>query len=254
MYIDSHTHLSKKDYEDIDSVIVRAKEKNVDYLIVSCCSKEDILEGIEIIKKYDNIFLTIGLHPSEADNYSEDDLNLIKKLAVSNKKIIGIGEIGLDYYYGKENVEKQKELFFKQLNIAKELNMPVVIHSRDAVFDTQNMLEKFNLKGIIHCFSGSLEVANSYIKKGYLIGIGGVLTFKNSKLPSVVEKLPIGSIVLETDSPYLAPVPFRGTKNESKNIPIIAEEVSKVKNISLETVSRVTTSNIIALFDLNDLL
>ena len=254
MYIDSHTHLSKKDYEDIDSVIVRAKEKNVDYLIVSCCSKEDILEGIEIIKKYDNIFLTIGLHPSEADNYSEDDLNLIKKLAVSNKKIIGIGEIGLDYYYGKENVEKQKELFFKQLNIAKELNMPVVIHSRDAVFDTQNMLEKFNLKGIIHCFSGSLEVANSYIKKGYLIGIGGVLTFKNSKLPSVVEKLPIGSIVLETDRPYLAPVPFRGTKNESKNIPIIAEEVSKIKNISLETVSRVTTSNIIALFDLNDLL
>ena len=132
--------------------------------------------------------------------------------------------------------------------------MPVVIHSRDAVFDTQNILEKFDVKGIIHCFSGSLEVANSYVKKGYLIGIGGVLTFKNSKLSLVVEKLPLESIVLETDSPYLAPVPFRGTKNESKNISIIAEEISKIKNISLQTVADVTTGNIVALFDLFDLL
>ena len=254
MYIDSHTHLSKKDYDDIDLVITRAKQNNVDYLIVSCCTIEDVLEGLEIVKKYNNIFLTIGLHPSEADNYTDDDLILIKNLAASNNKIIGIGEIGLDYYYGKDNVEKQKELFLKQLDIAKELNMPVVIHSRDAVFDTQNILEKFDVKGIIHCFSGSLEVANSYVKKGYLIGIGGVLTFKNSKLSLVVEKLPLESIVLETDSPYLAPVPFRGTKNESKNISIIAEEISKIKNISLQTVADVTTGNIVALFDLFDLL
>lgn len=254
MYIDSHTHLSKKDYDNIDLVITRAKENNVDYLIVSCCTMEDILEGLEIIQQYDNIFLTIGLHPSESDNYNDDDLKFIKKIASSNKKIVGIGEIGLDYYYGKENAESQKGLFFKQLNLAKELNMPVVIHSRDAVFDTQRMLDKFNLKGIIHCFSGSLEVAEAYIKRGFLIGIGGVLTFKNSKLSLVVDKLPLNSIVLETDSPYLAPVPFRGTKNESKNIPIIAEEIAKIKSVSLNIVADVTTDNIIALFDLFDLL
>ena len=187
MYIDSHTHLSKKDYLSIDEVIKRAKDENVDYLIVSCCSMDDILEGQELIKKYKNIFLTIGLHPSESDNYNDNDLEKIKELVTSNKRIIGIGEIGLDYYYGKENIDKQKELFKKQLILAKELNKPVVIHSRDAVLDTQNILKEIGVKGVIHCFTGSLEVANWYINNGYLIGIGGVLTFKNSKLSSVVE-------------------------------------------------------------------
>ena len=254
MYIDSHTHLSKNDYDSIDEVINRAKESNVDYLIVSCCTKEDILEGLKLLEKYNNIFLTIGLHPSEADDYDDNDLKLIRDLAISNKKIIGIGEIGLDYYYGKENMKKQKELFAKQLKIAEEVNKPIVIHSRDAVLDTQNMLKEANLRGIIHCFSGSLEVAKWYINNNYLIGIGGILTFKNSKLSSVVEKLPLESIVLETDSPYLAPVPFRGTKNESKNIPIIAEEIARIKNVSIKLVARTTSNNIITLFDLVDLL
>ena len=254
MFIDSHTHLSKNDYENIEDVVIRAKDNNVNYLIVSCCTKNDILEGLSLLEKYDNIFLTIGLHPSEADIYSENDLALIKDLVISNKKIIGIGEIGLDYYYGKENEDAQKELFYKQLKLAEELNKPVVIHSRDAVLDTQNMLKKFKLKGIIHCFSGSLEVANWYVKNEYLIGIGGVLTFKNSKLPAVVQELPLESIVLETDSPYLAPVPYRGSKNESKNIPIIAAEIAKIKSISIEQVRNVTTNNAITLFDLSDLL
>ena len=175
----------------------------------------------------------------------------MKELIQKNKKIVGIGEIGLDYHYGKDNINLQKDLFEKQLSMAEELNLPVVIHSRDAVKDTIDILKKYKVKGIIHCFSGSLEVANIYISMGFKLGIGGVLTFKNSKLSNVIEKISLENIVLETDSPYLTPEPFRGKTNSSKYIPIIAQKIADIKDISLQSVSTTTLENTYNLFDLD---
>ena len=169
---------------------------------------------------------------------------------MSHSKVVGLGEIGLDYYYGKDNKELQIDLFEKQLEIAERLGMTVVIHSRDAVEDTINCLKKYKVKGVIHCFSGSVVTAKIYVSMGYKLGIGGVVTFKNSNLYKVVEDVGVENIVLETDSPYLAPVPFRGLKNSSKYIPIIADRVAEILNISVEQVKEITYKNACSLFDL----
>ena len=169
----------------------------------------------------------------------------------SSDKVVGVGEIGLDYHYGKEDSELQKELFRKQMKLAQKLNLPVVIHSRDATLDTINILKEFpQVIGDIHCFSGSVETAKIYIAMGYKIGIGGVVTFKNSNLFQVVEEIGIKNIILETDAPYLAPVPVRGKKNSSKYIPYIAERVSEILNISVDKVAKISTDNAVTLFDL----
>ena len=246
MYIDTHCHLTSEDYDDIDLVIKENIDNNVSKIIVSGCDMESIKEGLILSNKYPSVYLTLGFHPSEVNNY---DLNYLKE-SLKKPKVVGLGEIGLDYHYGKEDIDKQKELFRKQLDIATELNIPVVIHSRDATLDTINILKEYNLKGVIHCFSGSLETAKEYIKMGYLLGIGGVVTFKNSKLYKVVEGVSLEKIVLETDSPYLTPEPDRGKKNSSKYIPIIAKKVSEIKKINEEKVMKTTTENATKLFDL----
>ena len=251
MLIDTHLHLSNSDYDNIEEVILRAKKSNVEYLIVSCCNMNDIKEGIVLLEKYDNVFLSIGLHPSEVDTYSDEDIYYIHNILSSNNKIVAIGEIGLDYYYGRENKELQKELFIKQLNLAQDLKVPVVIHSRDAAEDTINILRKYNLKGVIHCFSGSLETAKLYIKMGYKLGIGGVSTFKNSKLNEILKSIELSDILLETDSPYLAPEPVRGTKNEPSNIKYVCQNLSAIKDTDYERVAEVTSQNAIDMFDLS---
>ena len=250
MFIDTHCHLSKEDYEDIDLVIRENKEAGIGKMIISGCSRESIIESIEFAERYDNIFVTLGYHPSEVD-YVTDDLLLQLKDYLEHKKVVGLGEIGLDYYYGKDNKEKQISLFEKQLAIAEKKQIPVVIHSRDATEDTIKCLKKYNVWGVIHCFSGSIETAKTYIKMGFKLGIGGVVTFNNSKLYEVVKTVGLDNIVLETDSPYLAPVPFRGKQNSSKYIPLIAKKVAEVCNSSIEEVEQVTTLNAGKLFDLN---
>ena len=250
MFIDTHCHLSKEDYDDLDLVIKDNIAAGVGKIIISGCSKGFIDESLDLASKYDNVFLTLGYHPSEVD-YVTDELLIDLKSKLSNKKVVGLGEIGLDYYYGKESKEQQVLLFEKQLKIAEELGLVVVIHSRDATEDTINCLKKYNVYGVIHCFSGSVETAKIYVSMGYKLGIGGVVTFKNSKLYEVVKAVGIENIVLETDSPYLAPTPFRGQKNSSKYIPLIAEKVAEILNISVEEVAKITTSNACELFDLN---
>ncbi len=250
MYIDTHCHLSREDYDDIDKVIEENKEAGVDKIVVSGCSRESIEEVISLKDKYDMVYVTIGYHPDNADIATKDDLDYLKSL-LSEKKIIGIGEIGLDYYYTKENRDKQIWLFESQLKIAESFNLPVVIHSRDATMDTINILKKYKVKGIIHCFSGSLETANIYIKMGFLLGIGGVVTFKNSKLKDVVKEIPLSSIVLETDSPYLTPVPYRGKVNSSKYLEYTAKFISMIKNISVLELAEITSKNASSLFDFN---
>ena len=254
MFIDSHLHLTQKDYEDtIDKVINDAKDNSVNYLVVSCCEMNDLEESLQLLNRKE-VFLALGLHPQEAKIYTVEDIKTIGKLAKENDKIIAIGEIGLDFYYGKEDKKEQIELFEKQLSLAEALNLPVVIHTREATEDTINILKKYNVKGVIHCFSGSIETARIYKSLGFKIGIGGVVTFKNSNLPNVVKDLELSDILLETDSPYLSPEPYRGKKNGPKNIPIIAQKVAEIKNVDLKTVGEITTSNVVDLFDLKGLL
>ena len=250
MYIDTHCHLSREDYDDIDKVIEENKNANIDKIVVSGCSRESIEEVMDLKDRYDMVYVTIGYHPEYADTVTESDLDYLKSL-LGEKKVVGIGEIGLDYHYTKENKDKQIWLFEEQLKIAEEFNLPVVIHSRDATMDTINTLKKYKVKGIIHCFSGSLETANIYISMGFLLGIGGVVTFKNSKLKDVVKEVPSESIVLETDSPYLAPVPFRGKINSSKYLEYIANFIAEIKNISVEELAEITSRNASSLFDFN---
>lgn len=248
MFVDTHCHLSKEDYDNIDREIEEDKAAKVFKKIVSGCSKKTIEEALLLKDKYDIVYVTIGYHPEYASTVTIEDLDYLKSL-LKEKKIVGIGEIGLDYHYGKENIDKQKWLFEKQLEIAEEFNLPVVIHSRDATKDTIDILKKYKVKGIIHCFSGSLEIANIYIKMGFLLGIGGVLTFKNSKLKEVVKEISLDSIVLETDSPYLTPVPFRGKQNSSKYLYYIAEFIADIKNIDIKEVAETTSKNAESLFD-----
>ena len=250
MYIDTHCHLSREDYGDIDKVIEENKNANIDKIVVSGCSRESIEEVMDLKDRYDMVYVTIGYHPEYADTVSQSDLDYLKSL-LGEKKIIGIGEIGLDYHYTKDTKDKQIWLFEEQLKIAEEFNLPVVIHSRDATQDTINTLKKYKVKGIIHCFSGSLETAKIYISMGFLLGIGGVVTFKNSKLKDVVKEIPINSIVLETDSPYLTPVPYRGKVNSSKYLEYIAKFIAEVKNISVEELAEITSKNAYSLFDFN---
>lgn len=250
MFIDTHCHLSREDYDDIDKVIEEDKEAGVTRIVVSGFSRESIEEAMNLKDTYDIVYVTIGYHPECADSVTLKDIDYLKSL-LGEKKIIGIGEIGLDYHYTKDNKDKQLWLFEEQLKIAEYLNLPVVIHSRDATMDTINTLKKYDVNGIIHCFSGSLEIANIYIKMGFLLGIGGVVTFKNSKLKDVVKEISVDSIVLETDSPYLAPVPYRGKINSSKYLEFIAKFIAEIKNISVEELAEITSENALSIFDFN---
>ena len=250
MFIDTHCHLSKEDYDDIDLVIKENRENNISKIIISGCSRDSIFESIELSKRYEEVYLTLGYHPSEVETVNDEDLLELENL-LKLDKVVGLGEIGLDYYYGKDNKKEQMELFRKQLVIAEKLDIPVVIHSRDAVEDTINILKEFDLTGVIHCFSGSVETAKIYTSMGYMLGIGGVVTFKNSNLYKVVEEVGIKNIVLETDSPYLAPTPFRGQKNSSKYIPLIVEKISDILDVNVEEVGVETTKNACSMFDLD---
>lgn len=249
MYIDTHCHLSHDDYENIDLVIKENGASGISKCIISGCSKESIEESLSLALEYADLYVTIGYHPSEV-SYVDDDLLKKLKEQLKNPKVVGVGEIGLDYHYGKEDRLKQIDLFEKQLGIAEELGLVVVIHSRDATLDTINSLKKYNVRGVIHCFSGSIETAEIYVEMGYKLGIGGVVTFKNSNLYQVVQQIGLENIVLETDSPYLAPAPFRGEKNSSKYIPVIAQKIADVCGVSVEEVAKITTSNACKLFDL----
>ena len=250
MYIDSHCHLSKEYYEDLDEIINKAQAKEVDIIIISGCDKKGIIEAIETKNKYENIYATIGFHPSEVDTTTDEDLIWLENLIKENNKIIALGEIGLDYFWVKDNKEKQRTLFKKQLDIAKKIKLPVIIHSREATQETYDILKEYNLTGIIHCYSGSIEMAKKYVQLGYKLGIGGVITFKNTKLDEVVSTIDLQDITLETDSPYLAPDPYRGQQNSPENIPLIAEKIAAIKKTTKQKVGDVTSNNIKELFNI----
>lgn len=247
MLIDTHCHLSKNDYDNIESVV-----ENMDgIMIISGCNDETNLEVIKYVNAYDNVYGTLGIHPENINDITQNSFKIIEE-NINNKKIVGIGEIGLDYYWVKDNKELQKQLLKKQLDIASKYNKSVVIHTRDSIQDTYDILKDYKLKGTIHCFNSSIEMAYKFIKLGYKIGVGGVVTFKNSKkLVELVKNLEIENILLETDSPYLTPEPYRGKKNEPKNVYYVAKKISEIKNIDLKDVVDITMNNAIKQFDLD---
>lgn len=248
MFVDTHCHIFKSDYDNIDEVLNNASNNNVKYYINNGSDREYNKEVLELVKQYDNMYGALGIHPETVDDYSLDDIEFIKN-NLSNEKIVAIGEIGLDYHYTKENKDEQIRLLEMQLSLAEEYNLPVIIHSRDATEDTINTLKKFNCRGTIHSFSGSLETAKIYIKMGYLLGVNGVITFKNCNIKDVIKEVGLDNIVLETDSPYLTPVPYRGMQNNPSHILDIAKFVSELYNVSLEELSYRTNENIKRMYE-----
>lgn len=247
MFIDTHCHLYKSYYDDISGIIKNSKNNGIVKFINTGCDKETNEEVLNI-KNY-NIYAVIGYHPEYANEITEEDISLLEEKII-NSNVVGIGEIGLDYHYDGFNKEKQIDIFEKQLLIAEKHNLPVVIHSRDAGYDTINILKKYNVKGVIHSFTGSFEMAKEYIKLGFYLGVNGVITFKNCKLIDVYKILGIENILLETDSPYLTPVPFRGKQNFPGNIKYIAEFICDNLDISMDKLSSITNSNVKKLFNI----
>ena len=245
---DTHFHLSLND--NIDLILKNAYKNQVRNYIISACDLKGIEESLKIIKKYPTIYLTIGIHPDEIKDFNENTISYLEKLIIENKNIIGIGEIGLDYYHNKENKEDQQRIFKLQLDLAEKLKLPVVIHSREAFQDTYNILKEYNLKVTIHCFTGSLECAKMYIQQGYLLGIGGVSTYKNANLQTVLKEIPLKNIVFETDSPYLSPEPIKEEINEPKNVSLICDNLCRIKKLSRHEVLKTTTNNVLKQYNL----
>ncbi|MBE6149587.1 MAG: TatD family deoxyribonuclease [Firmicutes bacterium] len=246
--IDTHSHVYKEYYDNIEEIINNMNGN----IIISGTNDKNNIEILELCKNYDNVFGTLGIHPEDVDNVTDESFELIEK-HINDNKIVAIGEIGLDYHYTTDNKEKQKEIFIKQLDLARKYNKPVVIHIRDSMNDTIEIIKNYKeLKKDIHCYSGSLESAKELIKMNCKLGIGGVLTFKNGKkLQEVVKNIDLEYLLLETDSPYLSPEPFRGKKNEPNNVIYVAKKIAEIKGINVEEVLLKTTNNAIYQFDLD---
>lgn len=249
MFTDTHCHLTSEFYDDIENVLNNAKEHNIVRYISCGDNLENSKEVYKNSLKYDNYYCSLGIHPEhQFDSYIEFK-NYFNSV-YPNNKIVAIGEIGLDYHYDDCNKVAQIELFENQLKLAEDKKLPVIVHSREATLDTINSLKKYNVNGVIHCFSGSIETAREYIRMGYYIGVGGVVTFKNAKIKDVIKEIPLDRLLLETDSPFLAPTPYRGQKNEPAYVYEIAEFVAELKNISIDELSTITNNNIKSLFNI----
>ena len=241
--IDSHVHLNLSQFdEDRDEVLKRVEEK-LDFVVNIGFDLESSEKGVEYADKYSFVYATIGFHPDEIEGYSDEAEKKLEELA-KNPKVLAIGEIGLDYYCMTRPKEEQWEIFRRQLRLARKLNKPVVIHTREAMEDTINILNEFpDITGILHCYPGSVETAKRMVDRFYL-GIGGVLTFKNArKLVEVVSEIPIEKLVIETDCPYMAPTPYRGQRNEPIFTEEVAKKIAELKNMSYEDVVRITNEN-----------
>lgn len=253
--IDTHCHLEMDEFEDDrDSVIKRANDAGVSIIITISSDIESNLKAVDLSDRYDCVYSTIGLHPHDAKDFSEEFLSEVIKLS-EKKKVVAIGEIGLDYHYNNSPREKQKEVFERQLLIAKELNLPVVIHSREAKQDTLEILKLSGVnRGVFHCFSGDYEMAKKILSMGFMISIAGPVTFKKaSRLKEIAKLIPDENLLIETDSPYLAPEPFRGKRNEPSLLIHTAKVIAELRGISLEDIARITTLNAKKLFKIGEI-
>ena len=243
--IDTHSHINMIEGLSLNEVIQNAQNNGVSKIILPSAYPKDIDIVFDIVNKYDNVYGLLGVHPTEVKDWSDDLIDKIKEYS-ANPKIVGIGEIGLDYYWDKSFNDLQKEIFIKQIKLANELNLPISIHDREAHKDTFDILKKYNngSKIIMHCFSGSVEFAKECIKEGWYLALGGVVTFRNAiKMKEVAIDIPLEKLLLETDAPYLTPVPFRGKENQPAYTKFVAEEIAKLRNMSFEEIDKITTEN-----------
>ncbi|QZY55351.1 TatD family hydrolase [Crassaminicella profunda] len=247
MLFDSHAHLDDSKFDkDREKILENAKANDISYMVNPGADFESSVRSIELASKYEMIYAAVGIHPHDAEDVDDVTLALLKGLA-KKPKVVAIGEIGLDYYYDHSPRDIQREIFRKQIALAKEVNLPIIIHDREANDDVMSILKEekaFDTGVVLHCFSGSAELARQYIKLGAYISIAGPVTFKNArKTVEVVERIPLEYLFVETDSPYLTPVPFRGKRNEMANVRYVAEKIAEIKGLSLEEVAHQTTEN-----------
>ncbi len=247
--IDTHCHLFNEYYNNIDEVIEECKKNGIKRIIVSGCDMKSNLEVLELVNKYDIVYGTLGFHPTELDSFNNSYFNWLEE-HINDDKIVGIGEIGLDYHYDNTDKEKEIVVFKRQLDIACKYNKPIIVHTRDSIGDAYNILKNYKLKGSIHCFSGSVEMGKLFTELGYKLGIGGIVTYKNAKtIKEVVKSTDLSDILLETDSPYLSPEPYRGTQNNPSNVSLVADKIAEIKKVTKAEVIRVTTDNAEQIFD-----
>lgn len=256
-FFDSHAHLDDEKFdEDRDEIIKKIHDDGIDRFVSAGYSVESSKKSIELSKEYDFIYSTCGVSPNDIPQTEEElwkELAEIKKLVKENKKVVAIGEIGLDYHWNTENKELQKKAFIEQIKIANELNLPIQIHTREAVMDTLEILKQNNdnKKGIFHCCPLNRELVKEGLKLGFYISFAGPVTFKNSKNANeIIEMVPLDKILIETDSPYLSPDPFRGKRNDPRNVKNIAKKIAEVKNITIEDVAEITYKNAMKIFNI----
>ena len=251
MIFDSHAHYDSSQFDEDRAELLNSMQENGVGMIVNVCADWDsVTEVVDLVQSYPFIYAAVGMHPDEVGDLDEGRFEFLKAQC-KKEKVVAVGEIGLDYYWDNESHDIQKKWFVRQLDLARELGLPVIIHSRDATEDTLKIMKEHaqGLRGVIHCFSYSKELAEEYVKMGFHIGIGGVVTFKNGKkLKEVAEIVPLERILLETDCPYLAPEPYRGKRNSSLYIPHIAQAIADIKGISYEEVVAQTERNAKMLF------
>ena len=255
MLFDTHVHLNADQFEDdIEEVIANAKEAGVNKMVVVGFDEKTINKALELVEKYEFIYAAVGWHPVDAVDFEERHLEWIKELS-AHPKVVAIGETGLDYHWDKSPKETQKAAFRKQIQLAKEVKMPIIIHNREADRDVVEILKEENASevgGIMHCFAGSLEIAKTCLDMNFYISFGGPVTFKNAKQTKEVAKaIPLDKLLIETDAPFLAPHPFRGKRNEPAYVKLVAEEISRLKEITYEEVAKQTTINANKLFGIN---
>jgi len=247
MLFDTHVHLNDDQYaEDLEDTIARAKNAGVEYMVVVGFDRKTIQRALEIISEHEFIYASVGWHPVDAIDMTEEDLIWLEEVA-AHPKVVALGEMGLDYHWDKSPKEIQKDVFRKQIRLAKKINMPIIIHNRDATQDIIQILQEEHAEevgGIMHCFSGSAEVAKQCMDLNFYISLGGPVTFKNAKKPKEVAiQVPLARLLIETDCPYLAPHPYRGKRNEPSYVRLVAEQIADLKGISLEEVALITTAN-----------
>lgn len=245
-WIDTHCHLYSEEFNnDIDQLITRAKSVGVERFYLPAIDSSTLSAMLELETKYKECIAMIGLHPCYVTATYEQELAIVKEW-LEKRRFVAIGEIGLDYYWSTEFAAQQAIAFNRQMQWALDYNVPIVIHTRNAMQPTIDAVKPFaekGLRGIFHCFSGNANEAEQIINMGFYLGIGGILTYKKSDLPEAIQNIPLEKMVLETDAPYLPPVPYRGKRNESSYIPIVAEKLAAIKNVSLEEVAAITTAN-----------
>lgn len=247
MLIDTHTHIDMENFADrFDEVMQTAKDYGVEKVVIPGVEPSGFDRIIKLCEEYPDVYGAVGVHPEELNSYNEEAENRIKEL-LKHKKIIAVGEIGLDYYWDKSQIEKQKEIFERQILIAKQAQKPILVHDREAHLDSFEILKKTNAAEtgvVMHCFSGSPEFAQQCINEGFYIALGGVVTFKNAKkVKEVAKTVPLDKLLLETDAPYMTPVPFRGKENQPAYVKFVAEEIAQLRGVSFEEIAEATTTN-----------